>query len=139
MGYTKFGEFMRIQRVKNHEVMADTANLFGVKLPFVSTVESGRRNVPEEWIPVLIEHYNLTAAEQAELLEAVEHSKTQMKINLVSANNTQRRLAVQFQRSFENLDDDTAAAGYTPGLAEQRLSQRANAITRKETEDYGKN
>ena len=25
MGYTKFGEFMRIQRVKNHEVMADTA------------------------------------------------------------------------------------------------------------------
>ena len=110
MGYTKFGEFMRIQRVKNHEVMADTANLFGVKLPFVSTVESGRRNVPEEWIPVLIEHYNLTAAEQAELLETVEHSKTQMKINLTSANNTQRRLAVQFQRSFENLDEDTAAA-----------------------------
>ena len=101
MGYTKFGEFMRIQRVKNHEVMADTANLFGVKLPFVSTVESGRRNVPEEWIPVLIEHYNLTAA---------EHSKTQMKINLTSANNTKRRLAVQFQRSFENLDEDTAAA-----------------------------
>ena len=110
MGYTKFGEFMRIQRVKNHEVMVDTAKLFGVKLPFVSTVESGRRNVPEEWIPVLIEHYNLTPAEQAELLEAVEHSKTQMKINLTSANNTQRRLAVQFQRSFEKLDEDTAAA-----------------------------
>lgn len=110
MGYTKFGEFMRIQRVKHHEVMADTAKLFDVKLPFVSTVESGRRNVPEEWIPILIEHYNLIAAEQAELLEAVEHSKTQMKINLTSANNTQRRLAVQFQRSFENLDEDTAAA-----------------------------
>ena len=60
--------------------------------------------------PELIEHDNLTDAEQAELLEAVEHSKTQMKINLTSANNTQRRLAVQFQRSFEKLDDDTAAA-----------------------------
>ena len=110
MGYTKFGEFMRIQRVKNHEVMADTARLFGVKLPFVSTVESGKRNVPEEWIPVLVEHYNLTPQEQAELYEAIEYSKTQMKINLTSANNTQRRLAVQFQRSFEKLDDDTAAA-----------------------------
>jgi hypothetical protein len=110
MGYTKFGEFMRIQRIKHHEVMGDTAKLLGVKLPFISTVESGKRNVPEEWMPVLIEHYDLSPIEQAELIDAVEHSKTQMKINLTTANNTQRRLAVQFQRSFENLDEDTAAA-----------------------------
>ena len=110
MGYTKFGEFMRIQRIKHHEVMGDTAKLFDVKLPFVSTVENGKRNVPEEWIPILIEHYNLNAEEQSELIDAVEHSKTQMKINLISANNTQRRLAVQFQRSFEKLDEDTASA-----------------------------
>lgn len=110
MGYTKFGEFMRIQRIKHHEVMGDTAELLQVKLPFVSTVESGKRNVPEEWIPVLIEHYNLNTEEQTELVEAVELSKTQVKINLVSANNCQRRLAVQFQRSFEKLDEDTATA-----------------------------
>lgn len=110
MGYTKFGEFMRIQRIKHHEVMADTAKLLNVKLPFVSTVESGKRNVPEEWISILTDHYELSADEQAELLDAVEHSKTQMKINLISANNTQRRLAVQFQRSFEKLDEDTATA-----------------------------
>ena len=110
LGYTKVGEFMRIQRIKNHEVMADTARLFGVKLPFVSTVENGKRNVPEEWIPILVEHYGLTDTEQAELIDAIEHSKTQMKINLTSANNTQRCLAIQFQRSFENLDEDTAAA-----------------------------
>lgn len=110
MGYTKFGEFMRIQRVKNHEVMGDTAKLLGVKLPFVSTVESGKRNVPEEWIPILVEHYGLDATEKNELLEAVENSKTQVKINLVSSGNTQRRLAVQFQRSFEKLDEDTAEA-----------------------------
>lgn len=110
MSYTKFGEFMRIQRIKHHEVMGDTAKLFGVKLPFVSTVENGKRNVPEEWIPILIEHYNLNTEQQAELSEAVEQSKTQVKINLVSANNNQRRLAVQFQRSFEKLDEDTATA-----------------------------
>ena len=63
-----------------------------------------------EWLPILIEHYQLDASEQAELYEVVESSKTQMKINLMSATNTQRRLAVQFQRSFENLDEDTAEA-----------------------------
>lgn len=108
MGYTKYGEFMRIQRVKNREVMGDTAKLLNVKLPFVSTVESGKKNVPEEWVPVLVEHYKLNAEEKAELLEAIEQSKTQVKINLVSTNNVQRKLAVQFQRSFEKLDKDTA-------------------------------
>ncbi len=110
MGYTKYGEYMRILRVKAHEVMGDTAKLLGVKVPFVSAVESGKRNVPEEWIPVLIEHYDLDVAGQAELRDAIESSRTQMKINLISASNTQRRLAVQFQRSFENLDEDTAEA-----------------------------
>ena len=107
MSYTKFGEFMRIQRVKNHEVMGDTAKLLKVKLPFVSTVENGKRNVPEEWIPILIEHYNLNEEEQSELAEAIEQSKTQVKVNLVSANNAQRKLAIQFQRSFEQLDKNT--------------------------------
>ena len=110
MGYTKYGEFMRVLRVKAHEVMGDTAKLLGVKVPFVSAVESGKRNVPEEWIPVLIEHYGLDVAGQAELRDAIESSKTQMKINLISASNKQRRLAVQFHRSFENLDEDTAEA-----------------------------
>ncbi len=110
MSYTKFGEFMRIQRVKHHEVMGDTAKLFNVKLPFVSTVESGKRNVPDEWIPILITHYQLNEQEQFELIEAVEYSKTQVKVNLISASNSQRNLAVQFQRSFDKLDDDTAAA-----------------------------
>ncbi len=107
MSYTKFGEFMRIQRVKNHEVMGDTAKLLKVKLPFVSTVENGKRNVPEEWIPILIEHYNLNEEEQSKLAEAIEQSKTQVKVNLVSANNAQRKLAIQFQRSFEQLDKNT--------------------------------
>lgn len=110
MAYTRFGEFMRIQRIRHHEVMGDTAKLLGVRLPFVSAVENGKRNVPNDWIPILIDHYKLTDIEQEELQEAIETSKTQMKLNLVSASNTQRRLAVQFQRSFEQLDEETADA-----------------------------
>lgn len=108
MGYTKFGEFMRILRVKNHEVMGDTAKLFGVKLPFISTVESGKRNVPEEWIPIIIEHYALNEIEQEELKQAVEDSRTQVKINLVQTDNYQREMALLFQRSFDNIDEETA-------------------------------
>ena len=110
MGYTKYGEFMRVLRVKEHEVMGDTAKMLGVKIPFVSAVESGKRNVPEEWVPKIVEYYKLDQEKEAELLDAIESSKTQMKLNLVHASNTQRRLAAQFQRSFERLDEDTAEA-----------------------------
>ncbi len=57
MGYTKYVEFMRILRIKAHEVMGDTAKLLNARLPFVSAVENGKRNVPAEWVPILIEHY----------------------------------------------------------------------------------
>lgn len=108
MGYTKFGEFMRLLRVKHHEVMGDTAKLLGVKLPFISTVETGKRNVPEEWIPMIVEHYKLNLTEQAELRNAIEDSKTQLKINLVKTENFQREMALQFQRSFDDIDEETA-------------------------------
>ncbi|MCF0229683.1 MAG: XRE family transcriptional regulator [Parasporobacterium sp.] len=110
MSYTKFGEFMRVLRVKNHEIMGDTAKLLNCMVSFVSSVENGKKNVPESWAPILIDHYHLDESQQKELYEAIEESKTQVKLNLSSASVSQRKLAVQFQRSFEKLDDETANA-----------------------------
>lgn len=110
MGYTKYGEFIRILRVKNHEVMGDTAKLLNCKVPFVSSVESGKKNVPDSWAPILIEHYKLSEDEAKELYKSIEDSKTQVKLNLASATAPQREVAVQFQRSFAKMDNETADA-----------------------------
>lgn len=108
MAYTKFGEFMRIQRIKKCEVMGDTAKLFNVTIPFVSAVENGKRNIPKEWVPIIVKHYSLTKAEEQDLKQAIEESKTQIKVNLSEANQFQRKVALQFQRSFEEIDEETA-------------------------------
>lgn len=108
MAYTKFGEFMRIQRVKHHEIMGDTAELFNVKLPFISAVENGKKNVPEDWFDIIVEHYDLDKEEQAKLRNAIDESKTQIKFDLSASTNMQRRVAFQFQRSFDKLDEQTA-------------------------------
>ena len=108
MTYTKFAEYVRTLRIKNHENMGDTAKLLGVNVAFVSAVEAGKKNVPEEWVDKLVKHYKLNANEKAELLQAIEDSKTTSKISLVSAPNFKRRVALQFQRSFDNLDEETA-------------------------------
>ena len=108
MAYTKFAEFLRILRVKNHENMGDTAKLFGVNIAFVSAVESGKKNVPEDWVDKIVQHYNLNEQEKAELIRAVEDSKTISKINLVSVPSFKRQVALQFQRSFDEIDEETA-------------------------------
>lgn len=108
MAYTMYGEFMRVQRVKHHEVMADIARVLGVTLPFVSAVETGKRNVPDEWFTAISKHYNFGEAEEQELRRAIDNSKTQTKIDLISATQCKRQLALQFQRSFDKLDDKTA-------------------------------
>ncbi len=105
---TAYGEFIRILRIQHQEVMSDTAKLLGVTIPFVSAVENGKRNVPEDWLDILITHYQLSLEEQTRLQQAIEDSKTQIKIDLVHSQNFQRNIALQFQRSFDNLDEKTA-------------------------------
>lgn len=106
--YTKFGEFMRVLRIKHHEIMGNIADMLGVSLPFLSAVENGKRNVPADWVDKIVSHYNLSPEDTQELLEAIEQSKTQIKLDLKSSEFFQRTAALQFARSFDNMDEDTA-------------------------------
>lgn len=108
MSYTSFGEFVRIQRIKHHEVMGDLARVLDVKVPFLSAVENGKKNVPSEWADKIITHYRLSDEEQKELEKAIEESKTQYKISTGKASSMQRRVALQFARSFDEMDEETA-------------------------------
>lgn len=108
MAYTTFGEFVRILRIKHHEVMGDMAKVLNTSLPFMSAVENGKKNVPTEWIEKIVEHYNLSESERKEMLDAIEESKTQYKVIVGNAGVNQRKAALKFARSFDEMDDDTA-------------------------------
>ena len=108
MGYTRFGELMRILRIKHHEVMGDAAKMLGVTTPFLSAVETGKKNVPENWLGLIVKHYDLNDEEQSELSDAIEASRIQMKLNLIGSSNYKREMALQFQRSFDEIDEETA-------------------------------
>ena len=108
MSYTSFGEFVRVLRVKHHEVMGDLAKVLDVKVPFLSAVENGKKNVPSDWLDIIAEHYHLNTDERAQLSEAAEESKTQYRINTDKSGLNQRRAALKFARSFDEMDDETA-------------------------------
>lgn len=108
MSYTSFGEFVRILRVKHHEVMGDMAKVLDVRIPFLSAVENGKKNVPADWADKITYHYGLSAEERVKLEKAIDESKTQYKIVAGNAGLNQRRAALQFARSFDEMDDETA-------------------------------
>lgn len=107
MAYTEFGEYFKILRIKNHEVLADAKNFLGVSTAFISAVECGKKQVPDEWFFKIVDHYNLPQNEQNELREAINKSKKTLKIDLAETNDLQKNIALQFQRSFKDLDDET--------------------------------
>lgn len=108
MSYTSFGEFVRILRVKHHEVMGDMAKKLDVRVPFLSAVENGKKNVPADWADKLTEYYELSASEREKLERAIDESRTQYKIVAGNAGINQRKAALQFARSFDEMDDETA-------------------------------
>ena len=108
MAYTSFGEFVRILRIKRHEVMGDMAKVLNVKVPFLSAVENGKKNVPSEWAEKIAMAYSLNDSEKDALYQGIEESRTQYKIPAINAGIVQRRAALQFARSFDEMDDETA-------------------------------
>ena len=95
MAYTPFGEFVRILRIKHHQVMGDMAKVLGASTPFLSAVENGKKNVPADWIQKLVVHYGLNSDEKKELETAIEESRLQYKIIPGNAGLNQRKVALQ--------------------------------------------
>lgn len=108
MAYTSFGEFVRILRIKHHQVMGDLARVLGTSTPFLSAVENGKKNVPSGWAEKIADYYQLSEAEQQALKTAIDESLIQYKISAVNAGLKQRKAALQFARSFDEMDDETA-------------------------------
>ena len=110
MSYTKFGEYFRVLRVKNHEVLADAKKFLGVSSAFISSVECGNKPIPNDWCGKIIMHYGLGEEEQKELFESIEQSKKMVKIDISSASQLKKSVAIQFQRSFEDADEESIKA-----------------------------
>ena len=88
------------------ENLSDLAKLFDVSIAYVSSVFTGKKTIPEKWIDLIIVHYDLNEKRKEELIKDYSESKDFLKLNLCNMNNTNKTLAVQFQRKLENLSDE---------------------------------
>lgn len=103
-----YGILIKDIRLAHDENMGDMAKWLGVSLPFVSAVENGKKKIPDDWEEKIATHYQLSLSEREELREAILETQKQVTLSLLNASKAQRSMVLQLQRSFDNIDDETA-------------------------------
>lgn len=102
---TLFGKFCRKLRIDTGELLKEMADKLEVTSSYLSAVENGKRNVPKDWVNILINEYSLNADEQRELLQAIEGSKISNKIDMKGYGNEDKTLIMAFARELKDLDE----------------------------------
>lgn len=106
MGYTKFGKIVRKEMIDHDENLLSIAQLLGVTTSFVSAVLIGSKSVPDNWVDELSKHYKLIGSKYDELYDAYCEDKKNVRIDVENVPLTQKKLALQFQRKFSELDEN---------------------------------
>jgi len=92
---TAFGRFTRKLRVDRGELLKDMSRRLGVTPSYLSAVETGRRNIPAEWVDKLCTLYDLSSTDVNVLQNAVLNSCTHDKVDVSHLSSDDRRLVAR--------------------------------------------
>lgn len=109
---TEFGKVIRKIRLDKGEILKNMAERLGVSSSFLSSVENGRKDIPEKWLDQIVDFYNLNEKEKEDLEKAFIVTKKNMpkveseSMGMISS--IKKEAAFVFARSFEEMSDETA-------------------------------
>jgi len=102
---TEFGQFLRKLRIDCNEFLKDMADKLGVTSSYLSAVETGKRNVPDDWVDKIGQLYELDMMEQDALRVAATNSARSITMDLSSTQPKRKETALLFARQFDEVDD----------------------------------
>lgn len=103
---TPFGKALRNLRMDKGMLLKDMAESLDVTPSYLSSIENGKRNIPEDWPRKIGSLYGLSPDEIEGLKAAATASATQIKLDLSEADDNSRELAVAFARKFCDLSPE---------------------------------
>lgn len=104
---TDFGRFLRKIRIDCGEILKDMAEKLNVSAAYLSAVEMGKRNIPEQWVNRISELYNLSEEEKNNLNDAADNSAKSITLSFDNISDSHKETAILFAREFENVDTET--------------------------------
>ena len=103
---TAFGKFCRKLRIDRCQILLDMGEYLQVSPAFLSAVENGKKNIPAQWRDKIVKAYKLSEEKSLELMDAINKSKTEIRINLSKHSEHERHLAKAFAREFCSLNSE---------------------------------
>ena len=104
---TDFGRFLRKIRIDCDEILKDMAEKLNVSAAYLSAVELGKRNIPEQWVNKISKLYNLSEEEKNRLNDAADNSAKSITFSFDNISDSHKETAILFAREFENVDVET--------------------------------
>ncbi len=101
---TTFGKFLRKLRIDNGELLKDMSEKLNVTVAYLSAVENGKRDIPDKWLNIIKEEYNLSVQEFIKMQEAAYEEKNSINVSFGSGDD--RSLVLSFAREFNELSND---------------------------------
>jgi transcriptional regulator with XRE-family HTH domain len=100
---TVFGEEVRRLRMAGQVSLKAMAEGLGVSSAYLSSVESGRKKIPDEFVERIVGFFKLRPREAKNLSDAAEASQPQYKIDVSDCDGQARETVAMFARRFSAL------------------------------------
>ena len=89
---TKLGKMLRFIRVEENESMRDMAGRLSLSPSYLSAIENGKRNIPNDFESLLSNRYDLNSDRIEELKSAIEHSREKLNIDISKLDGNRKEL-----------------------------------------------
>ncbi|MDO4587971.1 MAG: helix-turn-helix transcriptional regulator [Planctomycetia bacterium] len=107
MATTEFGKILRKIRIDHDEILLNMAKKLEVTSSYLSAIENGKRNIPDDWVSRLSVLYSLPDAVQQELLRAAIEQSQSLRINLANSSVEDKDIVFAFARQIGQMDEET--------------------------------
>lgn len=102
---TELGKQLRLLRINTGDSLRTMAAKLNISAAYLSSIENGKRNVPDEFDKMLFEVYLLSEQEKKIIKKAVYSSKEKYTVDLTSIGDKKRKIL--FALVEEELREDT--------------------------------
>lgn len=102
---TQLGKVLRIIRINVGDSMKDMATKLDVSISYLSAIENGKRNVPENFENMIKEKYPLSEKDLVTLRDAIADTASKVKVNITDLSDNRKKLL--FALTKGDLDEDT--------------------------------
>ncbi|CZO93605.1 helix-turn-helix transcriptional regulator [Legionella pneumophila serogroup 1] len=100
---TPLGKQIRKYRLDKEIILSQMAHELDVSSAYLSSIETGKRNISSDLIEKMISFFELDKSEAEHLRDLAAQSQHTIKLPLDNASNSSRELVAAFARNFSSL------------------------------------